>query len=85
MKGTRGHWSSPLPFYYGWLLIGVAFVTMAIGVTGRNPQASRVSEAGWLTDRWHRTAVTNDIDGSGRLCSRLAGSSKRCLPAADMF
>ena len=35
MKGTRGHWSSPLPFYYGWLLIGVAFVTMAIAVTAR--------------------------------------------------
>ena len=29
------HWSSRLPFYYGWLIIGVAFVTMAIGVTGR--------------------------------------------------
>jgi len=29
------HWSSRLPFYYGWLIVGVAFVTMAIGVTGR--------------------------------------------------
>jgi len=28
-------WSSRLPFYYGWLIVGVAFVTMAIGVTGR--------------------------------------------------
>ena len=29
------HWSSRLPFYYGWLIIAIAFVTMAIGVTGR--------------------------------------------------
>ena len=84
MEQASKHWSAWLPFYYGWIIIGVAFVTMAIGVTGRNPQASRVSKAGWLTDRWHRMAV-HDIDGSGRLCSRLAGSSKRCLPAADMF
>jgi MFS family permease len=30
-----GHWSLRLPFYYGWLIVGVAFVTMAIGVTAR--------------------------------------------------
>jgi MFS family permease len=35
MKGTPPHRSSPLPFYYGWLIIGVAFVTMAIAVTAR--------------------------------------------------
>jgi MFS family permease len=29
------HWSARLPFYYGWLIVAVAFVTMAIGVTGR--------------------------------------------------
>jgi len=29
------HWSARLPFYYGWLIVGIAFVTMAIGVTGR--------------------------------------------------
>jgi len=29
------HWSARLPFYYGWLIIGIAFVTMAIGVSGR--------------------------------------------------
>src|SRR3954453_7367700 len=29
------HWSSRLPFYYGWVVIGVAFVTMAIGVSAR--------------------------------------------------
>jgi MFS family permease len=32
---ARQHWSSRLPFYYGWLIIGIAFVTMAIGVTAR--------------------------------------------------
>jgi MFS family permease len=29
------HWASRLPFYYGWLIVGIAFVTMAIGVTAR--------------------------------------------------
>lgn len=29
------HWAARLPFYYGWLIVAVAFVTMAIGVTGR--------------------------------------------------
>jgi hypothetical protein len=24
------HWSSRLPFYYGWLIVGIAFVTMAM-------------------------------------------------------
>src|ERR1700754_4349435 len=28
------HWSARLPFY-GWLIVAIAFVTMAIGVTGR--------------------------------------------------
>ena len=29
------HWASRLPFYYGWLIVGIAFLTMAIGVTAR--------------------------------------------------
>lgn len=29
------HWSSRLPFYYGWLIVGIAFVTMGVGVTAR--------------------------------------------------
>ncbi len=29
------HWSARLPFFYGWIVIGVAFVTMAIGVSAR--------------------------------------------------
>jgi MFS family permease len=35
MEQTSRHWSARLPFYYGWLIVGIAFVTMAIGVTGR--------------------------------------------------
>jgi MFS family permease len=35
MQQSRAHWSSGLPFYYGWVIVGIAFVTMAIGVTAR--------------------------------------------------
>jgi MFS family permease len=28
-------WQARLPFYYGWALVGVAFVTMAVGVNAR--------------------------------------------------
>lgn len=35
MAPAPTHWSTRLPFYYGWLIIAIAFVTMAIGVTGR--------------------------------------------------
>jgi MFS family permease len=35
MQHPPRHWSARLPFYYGWLIVGIAFVTMAIGVTGR--------------------------------------------------
>jgi MFS family permease len=35
MGEDRAHWSSRLPFYYGWIIVGIAFVTMAIGVTAR--------------------------------------------------
>jgi MFS family permease len=28
-------WSTRLPFYYGWAIVGIAFVTMALGVTAR--------------------------------------------------
>jgi MFS family permease len=35
MKVRPQRWSSRLPFYYGWVIVGIAFVTMAIGVTAR--------------------------------------------------
>ena len=48
--GTR-HWSSRLPFYYGWVIIGIAFVTMAIGVTARTTfsllMPPLIDEFGW--------------------------------------
>ena len=45
------HWSSRLPFYYGWLIVGIAFVTMAIGVTARTAfsllMGPLIDEFGW--------------------------------------
>ena len=35
VQAARPHWSARLPFYYGWLIIAIAFLTMAIGVTAR--------------------------------------------------
>jgi MFS family permease len=51
MRSGSGHWSSRLPFYYGWLIIGIAFVTMAIGVTTRTAfsllMPPLIDEFGW--------------------------------------
>ena len=48
--GSR-HWSSRLPFYYGWLIVGIAFVTMAIGVSARTAfsllMPPLIDEFGW--------------------------------------
>jgi MFS family permease len=45
------HWSSRLPFYYGWIIIGIAFVTMAIAVTARTAFSlllpPLIGEFGW--------------------------------------
>lgn len=35
MPGAPHRWSMRLPFYYGWVIIGIAFVTMAVGVSAR--------------------------------------------------
>jgi MFS family permease len=47
----RAHWASRLPFYYGWVIIGVAFVTMAIGVSARTAfsllMPPLIDEFGW--------------------------------------
>ncbi|HEY0440143.1 MAG TPA: MFS transporter, partial [Xanthobacteraceae bacterium] len=41
----------PLPFFYGWVIVAVAFVTMAIGVNARTAFSLLfppiVSEFGW--------------------------------------
>ena len=51
MKEPKRHWSRRLPFYYGWLIVGVAFVTMAIGVSGRTAfsllMPPLIEEFGW--------------------------------------
>lgn len=45
------HWSSRLPFYYGWLIVGIAFVTMAIAATARTAFSlllpPLIDEFGW--------------------------------------
>ena len=51
MQEPARHWSSRLPFYYGWLIIGIAFVTMAIGVSARTAfsllMPPLIDEFGW--------------------------------------
>jgi MFS family permease len=51
MKAVPQHWSSRLPFYYGWVIIGIAFVTMAIAVTARTAFSlllpPLIDEFGW--------------------------------------
>jgi MFS family permease len=51
MNVAPRHWSSRLPFYYGWIIIGVAFVTMAIAVTARTAFSlllpPLIGEFGW--------------------------------------
>jgi MFS family permease len=47
----RHRWGSHLPFYYGWVIVGIAFVTMAIGVTTRTAFSlllpPLIDEFGW--------------------------------------
>ena len=51
MQHQPHHWSLRLPIYYGWLILGVAFVTMAIGVTARTAfsllMPPLINEFGW--------------------------------------
>jgi MFS family permease len=51
MPNRPQHWASHLPFYYGWLIICIAFVTMAIGVTARTAfsllMPPLIDEYGW--------------------------------------
>ncbi len=51
MKEGVHHWSARLPFYYGWLIVGVAFVTMAIAVSARTAFSlllpPLIDEFGW--------------------------------------
>lgn len=51
MMHDERHWATRLPFYYGWLIVGIAFVTMAIGVTARTSfsllMPPLIDEFGW--------------------------------------
>src|SRR5262245_63795959 len=51
MQSSFRNWPSRLPFYYGWLIVGIAFVTMAIGVTARTAFSlllpPLIDEFGW--------------------------------------
>ena len=51
MDTPSPHWSKRLPFYYGWVIIAVAFVTMAIAVTARTSfsllMPPLIDEFGW--------------------------------------
>jgi MFS family permease len=50
-KTAPHDWSRRLPFYYGWLIVAVAFVTMAIAVTARTAFSlllpPLIDEFGW--------------------------------------
>lgn len=62
-------WQSRLPFFYGWLLVAVSFVTMAVGVNARTAFSLLyppiLSEFGW--DR----GVTAGVFSFGFLVSAL--------------
>jgi MFS family permease len=51
MTGAAHRWPARLPFYYGWVIVGIAFVTMAVAVTARTAFSlllpPLVSEFGW--------------------------------------
>ncbi len=51
MSRPPSSWSVGLPFYYGWVIIGIAFVTMAIGVSARTAfsllMPPLIDEFGW--------------------------------------
>jgi MFS family permease len=50
-RSNSYHWGSRLPFYYGWLIVGIGFVTMAVGVTARTAfsllMPPLIQEFGW--------------------------------------
>ena len=56
MDNISPRWLSRLPFYYGWLIIGVAFVTMAVAVT------ARTSFSLFLRDLRHQTDYRSVTD-----------------------
>ena len=51
MRGRRKQPAFKLPFFYGWLIVAIAFVTVAIGVSARTAFSlllpPLIGEFGW--------------------------------------
>jgi len=51
IPSSMASWASRLPFFYGWVIVGLAFVTMAISVTARTAFSlllpPLIEEFGW--------------------------------------
>src|SRR5262245_29419258 len=51
MSPPPQRWLTRLPFYYGWVIVGITFVTMAVSVSARTAFSlllpPLVSEFGW--------------------------------------
>src|SRR5690242_17240601 len=49
--GAAPHWSAGLPFFFGWVIVGIAFVPMGMGVTARTALSllmpPLIDEFGW--------------------------------------
>jgi hypothetical protein len=51
MRSAPHRWPARLPFYYGWVIVGIAFITMAVAVSARTAFSlllpPLVDEFGW--------------------------------------
>src|SRR5215475_553818 len=72
------HWSRRLPFYYGWLIVGIAFVTMAIAVTARTSFSLLLPP---LTDEfgWDRGLIAGAFSFGFLLSALLAPITGRLM------
>jgi len=70
MNNATRHWATRLPFYFGWIVVCTAFVTMAVAVTSRTAfsllMPPLVDEFGW--DR----ALAAGAFSFGFVCSAMA-------------
>jgi MFS family permease len=93
------HWSRRLPFYYGWVVVAVAFVTMAIAVTARTAFSlflpPLIEEFGWdrglvagaFSTGFLASAVLNPVFGPvmDRRGPRAVIGTGVCMMAAGLF